>query len=116
MGNVVGAGMGQAPARQAILGAGLPESTIATTINKVCASGMKSIMLGAQSLMTAGTTSPGYGVLAGGMESMSNIPRYLPTSRTGQTLGHTQLIDGVIHDGLWDLYNNQVRCCIVIII
>ena len=109
IGNVCGAGMGQAPARQAILGAGLPESTIATTINKVCASGMKSIMLGAQSL--AGTSTPGYAILAGGMESMSNIPHYLPTSRTGNTLGHSQLVDGVIFDGLWDLYNNQVPYC-----
>jgi len=81
IGNVVGAGMGQAPARQAILGAGLPESTIATTVNKVCASGTKSIMLGAQTLLCAGTSTPGYAVLAGGMESMSNIPHYLPKSR-----------------------------------
>ena len=109
IGNVCSAGIGQAPARQAILGAGLPESTIATTVNKVCASGMKSIMLGAQTLQCAGTATPGYGILAGGMESMTNIPRYLSNSRQGSTLGHTQLLDGVIWDGLWDVYNNQVR-------
>lgn len=107
MGNVCSAGMGQAPARQAVLGAGLPESTVCSTINKVCASGMKSIMLGAQNLQCAGTASPGFAVLAGGMESMSNIPHYLQNSRTGTTLGHGQVLDGVIHDGLWDVYNNQ---------
>jgi acetyl-CoA C-acetyltransferase len=107
LGNVVSAGMGQAPARQAVLGAGLPLNTICTTVNKVCASGMKSVMLAAQSLQCAGV-SPGFAMLAGGFESMSNIPHYLPTSRTGTTLGHAQLIDGVIHDGLWDVYNNQV--------
>lgn len=107
MGNVCSAGMGQAPARQAVLGAGLPESTVCSTINKVCASGMKSIMLGAQTLQCTGTASPGFAVLAGGMESMSNIPHYLQSSRTGTTLGHGQLLDGVIHDGLWDVYNNQ---------
>lgn len=108
LGNVVSAGMGQAPARQAVLGAGLPESTITTTINKVCASGMKSIMLAAQSLQFTGT---GYAkpsaYLAGGFESMTNIPHYLPNSRSGTALGHASLIDGVIHDGLWDVYNNQ---------
>lgn len=107
LGNVVSAGMGQAPARQAVLGAGLPESTVCTTINKVCASGMKSVMLAAQTLQCAGTATPGYAMLAGGMESMSNIPHYLPKSRTGTSLGHAQLIDGVIFDGLWDIYNNQ---------
>ena len=105
LGNVVGAGIGQAPARQAVLGAGLPESTIVTTINKVCASGMKSVMLAAQTLQC----SPGAGgaLLAGGMENMSRIPHYLPNSRTGTTLGNAQLVDGVIHDGLWDVYNDQ---------
>jgi acetyl-CoA C-acetyltransferase len=106
LGNVVSAGIGQAPARQAVLGAGLPESTICTTINKVCASGMKSVMLAAQTLQC----SPGTGaaaMLAGGMESMSNVPHYLPKSRSGTTLGHATLLDGVIHDGLWDIYNNQ---------
>jgi acetyl-CoA C-acetyltransferase len=103
MGNVVSAGMGQAPTRQAVLGAGLPESTICTTINKVCASGMKSIMLAAQSLQCGHEGA----MLAGGFESMSNIPHYLQNSRTGTPLGHGKLIDGVIHDGLWDIYNDQ---------
>ena len=103
-GNVVSAGMGQAPARQAVIGAGLPLSTICTTVNKVCASGMKSIMLAAQGLQTSRKDGA---MLAGGFESMSNIPHYLPKSRTGTQLGHSQLIDGVIFDGLWDVYNNQ---------
>lgn len=104
LGNVVSAGIGQAPARQAVLGAGLPESTIVTTVNKVCASGMKSVMLAAQSLQCS---TQGGALLAGGMESMSRIPHYLPNSRTGTMLGNAQLIDGVIHDGLWDCYNDQ---------
>jgi acetyl-CoA C-acetyltransferase len=108
LGNVVSAGMGQAPARQAVLGAGLPMSTVCTTVNKVCASGMKSVMLAAQSLQCAGSNTPGYSVLAGGFESMSNIPHYLPASRKGTPLGHIQMLDGVIHDGLWDVYNDQV--------
>jgi len=107
LGNVVSAGMGQAPARQAVLGAGLSESTICTTINKVCASGMKSVMLAAQTLQAGGATASGHALLAGGFESMSQIPHYLPHSRKGTTLGHAQLLDGVIHDGLWDVYNNQ---------
>ena len=103
-GNVVSAGLGQAPARQAVKKAGLPDTTICTTINKVCASGMKSVMLATQTLQCM----PRHGVmLAGGMESMSNIPHYLPTSRSGMALGHMQLIDGCIHDGLWDPYNDQ---------
>jgi len=104
LGNVVSAGIGQAPARQAVLGAGLPESTIVTTVNKVCASGMKSVMLAAQTLQCV---PEGGALLAGGMESMSRIPHYLPNSRTGTTLGNAQLVDGVIHDGLWDCYNDQ---------
>jgi acetyl-CoA C-acetyltransferase len=107
IGNVCSAGIGQAPARQAVLGAGLPESTICTTVNKVCASGMKSIMLGAQTLQCTGSSTPGYAILAGGMESMSNIPHYLPNSRSGTTLGDAKLIDGAVFDGLWDPYNNQ---------
>jgi acetyl-CoA C-acetyltransferase len=103
LGNVVGAGMGQAPARQAVLGAGLPESTICTTVNKVCASGMKSIMMAAQTLQCGHKGA----MLAGGFESMSNIPHYLQNSRTGTPLGHGKMIDGVIHDGLWDIYNDQ---------
>ena len=106
MGNVVSAGMGQAPCRQAVLGAGLPESIICTTINKVCASGMKSVMLASQTLQCNNNTN-GTAMLAGGFESMSQIPHYLPNSRSGTALGHAQLIDGVIHDGLWDIYNDQ---------
>jgi acetyl-CoA C-acetyltransferase len=106
MGNVVSAGMGQAPTRQAVMFAGLPESTVCTTINKVCASGMKSVMLASQSLaFSAG--GGGKAMLAGGFESMTNIPHYLANSRSGTALGNATLIDGVIHDGLWDLYNNQ---------
>lgn len=105
LGNVVSAGIGQAPARQAVLGAGLPESTVVTTINKVCASGMKSVMLAAQTLQCG--APDGGALLAGGMESMSRIPHYLPSSRTGTTLGNAQLVDGVIHDGLFDIYNDQ---------
>ena len=107
LGNVVSAGIGQAPCRQAVIGAGLPESTICTTINKVCASGMKAVMLATQSLQAANTQTPGYAMLAGGFESMSNIPHYLQKSREGFSLGHTQLTDGLIFDGLWDIYNNQ---------
>lgn len=99
LGNVVSAGMGQAPCRQAVLGAGLPTSTICTTINKVCASGMKSVVLGAQALL------PGSAVLAGGFESMSQIPRYL--SRENSMLGNLTLTDGVVYDGLWDPYNEM---------
>jgi acetyl-CoA C-acetyltransferase len=106
LGNVVSAGMGQAPARQAVIKAGLPQSTICSTINKVCASGMKSVMLAAQSLQCAGK-EPGYAILAGGFESMSNIPHYLMKSREGFALGNTTLVDGCVHDGLWDVYNNQ---------
>jgi acetyl-CoA C-acetyltransferase len=107
LGNVVSAGIGQAPCRQAVIGAGLPMSTICTTINKVCSSGMKSVMLASQSLKAVGSKKPGFAMLAGGFESMSNIPRYLPNSRNGIALGHMQLIDGAIFDGLWDPYNDQ---------
>eukprot|EP00986_Skeletonema_menzelii_P011430 scaffold5877_cov148-Skeletonema_menzelii.AAC.6 len=107
LGNVLSAGVGQAPCRQAVLGAGLPENTICTTVNKVCASGMKSIMLAAQTIeANVHKTSDPIAVLAGGMESMSNTPHYLPTSRTGTNLGHAKLIDGIIHDGLWDPYGD----------
>eukprot|EP00953_Heterococcus_sp_UTEX-ZZ885_P032516 16978-Heterococcus_DN1.PRE.4 len=103
LGNVVSAGLGQAPARQAVIYAGLPKSVICTTVNKVCASGMKAAMLGAQSIQLGQNSV----VIAGGFESMSNIPHYLPNSRSGFKMGNTQLIDGMIHDGLWDCYNNQ---------
>ncbi|KAL7527136.1 hypothetical protein ACHAXR_001824, partial [Thalassiosira sp. AJA248-18] len=109
MGNVLSAGIGQAPCRQAVLGAGLPKSTICNTINKVCASGMKAIMLAAQTVECNAHNSSSdvpVAMLAGGMESMSNTPHYLPSSRSGTALGHTQLIDGIIHDGLWDPYDD----------
>lgn len=102
MGNVLSAGQGQAPAKQASLGAGIPNTVPATTVNKVCASGMKSMMLGAQSIMLGDNDI----VVCGGMESMSNVPYYLPSGRFGQRLGHGKMTDGVIFDGLWDPYND----------
>jgi len=101
MGNVLSANLGQAPATQAAMFAGLPYLP-ATTINKVCASGMKAIMLAAQSISTGQNDI----VLAGGMESMSNVPYYLSKARTGYKLGNDLLIDGLVEDGLWDVYNN----------
>lgn len=103
MGNVLSAGIGQAPVTQAMLAAGIPDTTPSTTINKVCASGMKAIMVAAQSIML-GTNDI---VVAGGMESMSNVPYYLMNQRWGSKLGHQQAIDGVIHDGLWDPYGDK---------
>jgi len=97
LGNVVAAGIGQAPCRQAVLGAGLPQSTICTTVNKVCASGMKAVMLSAQAI-AGGSLPSGHAMVAGGMESMSQVPHYLPNSRSGTTLGNAQLVDGVVHD------------------
>jgi acetyl-CoA C-acetyltransferase len=102
-GNVVSAGMGQAPARQAILFAGLPDSIPCTTVNKVCASGMKSIMFAAQSIQLGQQNT----IIAGGMESMSNIPYYVPKARNGYRYGHGELLDGVLKDGLWDVYNDS---------
>lgn len=103
MGNVCSANIGQAPTRQAVIYAGLHLDTPSTTINKVCASGMKSAMFASLSI------SSGYrhAVIAGGMESMSNIPYYLPNARTGYRLGNNTVVDGLINDGLWDIYNNQ---------
>jgi len=101
-GNVMSAGIGQAPARQAAKFAGLPNSVICTTINKVCASGMKSIMLAAQNIMLGEADV----IVAGGMESMTNVPYYLLQARNGYRLGHGELVDGLIKDGLWDVYNN----------
>jgi len=101
MGNVLSANLGQAPARQAALGAGLHENTPCTTVNKVCSSGMKSVMLGAQSIMLGINDV----VVAGGMESMSNVPFYVPKARFGYKYGHGQLVDGLMHDGLWEVYN-----------
>jgi acetyl-CoA C-acetyltransferase len=105
-GNVLSAGIGQAPCRQAVLGAGLHDSIICNTINKVCASGMKSIMLASQTIECNVHGSKPFAMLAGGMESMSNTPHYLPSSRSGTALGNATLLDGIIHDGLWDPYDN----------
>lgn len=102
MGCVLTAGIGQAPARQAALFAGLPESVETMTINKVCGSGLKAVMLGAQAIMLGDADV----IVAGGMESMSNVPYILEKARTGYRLGHGQLIDTMIKDGLWDVYNN----------
>ncbi len=103
MGNVCQANLGQAPARQAALGAGISNTVPCTTINKVCASGMKSIMLAAQSIMLGHQDV----IVAGGMESMSNIPYYLPKMRWGSKYGHQQVIDGLQKDGLTDAYNHK---------
>ncbi len=102
MGNVLQAGIGQAPARQAALKAGLPNQTPSTTVNKVCASGMKAVMYAANQIQLGEADI----VVAGGMESMSNCPYYLTKERFGAKLGHSQVIDGIIKDGLWDVYND----------
>ncbi|GAB2690630.1 acetyl-CoA C-acyltransferase [Mucilaginibacter koreensis] len=101
MGNVLSAGLGQAPATQAARFAGLPDVP-ATVVNKVCASGTKAIMLAAQSIALGHADV----MIAGGMESMSNVPYYLDKARTGYRLGNAQLTDGLIKDGLWDVYND----------
>ena len=102
MGNVLQAGLGQAPARQAAIHAGLPSATRCVTVHKVCGSGLQAVMQGAHSL-AAGDSSL---VVAGGMENMSAAPYLLPKARDGFRLGHQQVIDSLIHDGLWDPYNN----------
>lgn len=102
MGCVLPAGVGQAPARQAALKAGLPVEVTCMTINKVCGSGMKAVMLAAQAIMTGDAEV----IVAGGMESMSNSPYLLSKARDGYRLGHGELIDSMIKDGLWDVYNN----------
>ncbi|KAF9304927.1 erg10, acetyl-CoA C-acetyltransferase [Mortierella antarctica] len=101
-GNVLSAGLGQNPARQVALGAGLPQSTISTTVNKVCASSMKAVMLAAQTIQTGQADI----VIAGGAESMTNVPFYLPKMRLGAKYGHQEVIDGIQKDGLTDVYNN----------
>ena len=101
MGNVLSAGIGQAPARQAAIMGGLNKATNCMTINKVCGSGMKSIMLADQSIQLKQSRV----VVAGGMESMSNVPHYLLNSRTGTKLGNMKQVDGMVHDGLWDVYD-----------
>lgn len=103
MGNVCSANLGQAPARQAALGAGIPHDVPCTTVNKVCSSGMKTVMFGAQSIMLGHNDV----VVAGGMESMSNIPYYVPDARWGAKFGNRTLIDGLSHDGLTDAYDQK---------
>ena len=102
MGNVLQANNGQAPARQAAKAAGLSNDVPCTTVNKVCASGMKSIMFAAQSIMVGDNDV----VIAGGMENMSSVPYYLPNARTGYRLGDNKVVDGLVKDGLTDVYNN----------
>lgn len=102
MGNVLSANLGQSPARQAAIFAGLDYKVECTTINKVCASGSKAITLAAQAIMNGNADV----IIAGGMESMSNVPYYLDKARFGYKLGNGQLIDGLVKDGLWDVYND----------
>ena len=102
MGNVLQANLGQAPARQAAIAAGISQEVPCTTINKVCSSGMKSIMLAAQSIICGDNDV----VIAGGMENMSAVPHYFAKGRNGQKLGDMELIDGLVKDGLTDVYNN----------
>jgi len=101
MGNVISANLGQAPARQAAIGAGIGYNVPCTTINKVCASGMKSVMLGAQSIMLGINEV----VVGGGMENMSSIPYYIPKARYGYKYGNAEMVDGLLKDGLWEVYN-----------
>jgi len=102
MGNVLTSGVGQAPARQAALFAGLPNHVPCMTINKVCGSGLKSVMLGAQAIMVGDAEI----VVAGGQESMSNTPYILEKARSGYNFGHGKLVDSMIKDGLWDVYHD----------
>src|SRR6204780_1437237 len=102
MGNVVSAGLGQNPARQAAIFGGLAPTTGAMTINKVCGSGLKSVALAAQAVQTENSSV----VVAGGMESMTNAPYLLPQARKGYRLGNAQIVDSMVHDGLWDIYND----------
>lgn len=102
MGNVLSAGVGQAPVTQASIWAGIPSNVPGTTVNKVCASGMKAIALAASSIILGENDC----VVAGGMESMSNVPYYLDKARTGYRLGNATMIDGLVKDGLWDVYKD----------
>lgn len=102
MGNVLSAGLGQAPARQAALSAGLPNRTECLTINKMCGSGLKAVMLADQAIKCGDADI----IIAGGMESMSNAPYLIPGARNGLRLGNAALIDSMVTDGLWDVYNN----------
>jgi acetyl-CoA C-acetyltransferase len=107
LGNVVSAGAGQAPARQAAIHGGIPPKAAALTINKVCGSGLKAVMLAAQGIATGDSDV----VVAGGMESMSNCPYLLPKAREGMRLGNGEIVDSMIHDGLWDAYSDFHMGC-----
>ncbi|EKB48884.1 acetyl-CoA C-acyltransferase [Cecembia lonarensis] len=100
MGNVISANLGQAPARQAAIGAGIGYNVPCTTVNKVCSSGMKAVMFAAQSIMTGQNDL----VVAGGMESMSNVPYYVPKARFGYKYGNAEMVDGLVKDGLFEVY------------
>jgi acetyl-CoA C-acetyltransferase len=102
MGNVLSAGIGQAPARQALIHAGIPNTVPATTVSKVCGSGLEAVILGAKTLAVGDTDL----VVVGGMESMSNVPYYLDKARSGYRMGNGTLVDGMIFDGLWDPYSD----------
>jgi acetyl-CoA C-acetyltransferase len=103
MGNVLSAGIGQAPARQALKYAGLPDTVPATTVSKVCGSGLQAVVFGTRAIALGDADL----VVAGGMESMSNVPYYAVGARGGLRMGNATLLDGMIHDGLWDPYSNQ---------
>tara|TARA_B100000965_G_scaffold396604_1_gene411786 strand:+ start:57 stop:1241 length:1185 start_codon:yes stop_codon:yes gene_type:complete len=103
MGNVLSAGQGQAPARQATLKSGCPNTTESLTINKMCGSGLKAVMLADQTIRSGDADI----IIAGGMESMTNSPYLMQNARSGQRLGHGKLVDSMIHDGLWDAYNDK---------
>src|ERR1041384_2803136 len=107
MGCVIQAGLGQNPARQAALNGGLPNTVSAVTVNKVCGSGLKAVMMAAQGIALGDTDI----VVAGGMESMSNAPYLLPKAREGYRLGHGQMIDAIIQDGLWCAFDDQHMGC-----
>src|SRR5437899_8157562 len=103
MGIILAAGLGQAPARQASIYAGLPNTVPATTLNKMCGSGLKAVMLGAQAIQAGDADI----IVAGGMENMSAAPYLLDRARTGYRIGHGALLDSMIKDGLWDVYNDM---------
>ena len=102
MGCVLQSGLGQNPARQALRSAGIPDSVGALTINKVCGSGLKAVVLAAQAIRAGDH----HAVVAGGMENMSQAPHFIPGTRDGLRLGHGKLLDSMVHDGLWDIYND----------
>lgn len=102
MGNVISTGLGQAPARQAALGAGLPDSVGALTINKACGSGLMAVVLAARAIALGDADV----IIAGSMESMSRAPYLLDQAREGYGMGHAELIDAMVHDGLWDPYHD----------